>query len=115
MPKCANSVAIVSGPATRVKTPTVTSSTAGIAKKLLYAKADASIIALSSMNFFAARTKTAFQSASVRSRRPGSGTFGSCSSGFGGGPAVGGAPVFSVISITGSNAEAAVPVAPRVV
>ena len=81
--KCCIRLTIVPGPAINVKRPTTTSSTDGIAKKLLYASADASIIALSSRNLLPALTTTAFQSANVRSRRPGSRTGGSRRSGCG--------------------------------
>src|SRR6266581_2259128 len=60
--KWAISCEIVVGPATSVKRPTATSSTDGIAKKLLYASADASIGPLSPRNDLPARTINAFQS-----------------------------------------------------
>ena len=44
--KCAMRVVIVSGPATSVKSPTARSRTAGIAKNVEYASADASIVPL---------------------------------------------------------------------
>ena len=50
---------IVDGLATSVNTPTATSNTAGIAKNVLYASADASIMQLSSMNPLPARTTIA--------------------------------------------------------
>src|SRR5258706_4263867 len=80
VPKCAIRFWIVSGPATSVKSPTVTRSTDGIAKKLLYASAEASIIALWFRNSLPARTKIAFQSASERSRRLGISNATSCTS-----------------------------------
>src|SRR4051812_6768859 len=73
------------GLATSVKRPVATMITDGIAKNDAYASADASIIALSAMNSLPARMTIAFQSANVRSRRPGSGTDGSRCSGCGDG------------------------------
>ena len=81
--KCAISDEIVSGPTTSVKTPTATSRTAGIAKNVEYASADASIVPLSSRNSLTARTKIARQSRKERSRSPGSQSRGSLRSGCG--------------------------------
>src|SRR5690348_335086 len=53
------SVVIVDALATSVNTPTATSSRAGIAKNVLYASADASIMQLSLMNSLPARTTIA--------------------------------------------------------
>ena len=81
--KCWIRLVIVSGPAISVNRPSTTSRTDGIAKNVLYASADASIIALLSRNFFPALITIAFQSAKVRSRNPRSSTRGSCRSGCG--------------------------------
>jgi hypothetical protein len=64
VPRCAMRCEIVFGPATSVKRPTATSNTEGIAKKLLYASADASIGPLSRRNDLPARTIIAIQSVS---------------------------------------------------
>ena len=75
--------AIVSGAATSEKTPTASSSVAGIAKNELYASAEAAIGRSSSSVSLPARWKTASQSRSVKSRRDGSASFGSPCSGCG--------------------------------
>ena len=60
--KCPMSVVIVSGPATSVKSPTTRSRTAGIAKNVEYASADASSVPWLLENALTAPTKMPLQS-----------------------------------------------------
>src|SRR5919201_6884516 len=72
--KCAIRLEIVPGPVRSVKTPTATSSTDGIAKKLLYASADASIGPLPAKNDLTAPTKIPLQSRNEKRPSCGSGS-----------------------------------------
>src|SRR5262245_41486902 len=68
---------IVSGPTTRVKTPTTTSRTEGIARNVEYARAEASIVPWSSRKLLSAPTQIARQSRKERSRSRGADSCGS--------------------------------------